>query len=43
MTGSKKLAKENSVLAKKMTWQQGLLGFVKLKFGLTRHLITKAV
>jgi len=43
MPGSKKLAKEYSVLAKKMTWQQELLGFVKLKFGLTRHLITKAV
>jgi hypothetical protein len=42
MPGSKKLAKEYSVLVKKMTWQQELLGFVELKFGLARHLITKA-
>jgi hypothetical protein len=41
MRASKNLAKEYSVLAKKMTWQQELLGFVKLKFGLKRHLITK--
>jgi hypothetical protein len=40
--GSKKLAKEFSVLAKKMTLQQELFGFVKLNFGLTRHVITKA-